>query len=379
MADISTANLDTGAKSPRSARPQILEAVQRVNGVILSDGRVSIGSNATTTPRDALLVHRSVVGLTDCHAVRDETAVSGVTDYGGYGSFDAAPALSGTHTHNHVFSFQDRPSYTTSGAGVLQNQAGVYSEPSFSGAAGSVQRREGVRVMEYIGSAGVVAEQAGLVVRSLTKATKNYGVMVQGAPMNVFGGRTVFGLVADPAVNEGVSHYGSNLSGGSVTSFQASGVGLGIAGTWSWAGFKSTPVLPAAANTGGTLVGFWARDVIPEVGSPSVAAHVGVSVDDISGLSVFGLISQITAGATRWALYLIGGAKSFLGGKSYFGGTTATDPTATIHVAAGSAAAGSAPIKLTAGTLMATPENGAIEYDGTHVYITIGGVRKQLD
>ena len=223
------------------------------------------------------------------------------------------------------------------------------------------------------------AAQAGLVVRSLTKATKNYGVIVQGAPMNTFGGRTVFGLVADPAANEGVSHYGTVLTGSAVASFQASGVGLGIVGTWSWAGYKSTPVLDGAANSGGTLVGFWAQDAIPGVGAPSLAASVGFSVDNISGLSVFGLISQITAGATRWALYLIGGAKSFIGGKSFFGGTTATDPTATVHIVAGSTAANSAPIKLTSGSLMTTPENGAIEYDGTHLYITIGGVRKQLD
>lgn len=379
MADISTANLDAGTDSPRSARTQLLECVQRVNLAILPDGRLSVGTNSTTTPRDAVLVRRGVTGLTDCHAVRDETTISGVTDYGGYGAFDAAPALSGTHTQNHLHAFQDRTVYASSGAGVLENQVGVYSEPSFAGATGSVVRREALRVMEYVGSAGVVAEQAGLVVRPLTKATKNYGVVVQGTPMNVFGGRAIFGLAADPATNEGVAHYGASLAGSAVTSFQASGVGVGIVGTWSWAGFKSTPVMPAAANTGGTLAGFWARDVIPEGGAPAAAANVGFSVDNLSGTSVFGLISQITTGATRWALYLIGGAKSFLGGKSFFGGTTPTDPTATVHIAAGSTSSGSAPLKLTAGPLMTTTENGAVEFDGTHLYITIGGLRKQLD
>lgn len=379
MADIATTYLDAGTDSPRLARAALLEGVQRINMAILSDGRLSVGTNSTTTPRDAVLIRRGITGLTDCHAFRDESTISAVTDYGGYGAFDAKTSLSGTHNQNHIFSFQDRVAYTASGAGVLQNQAGIYSEPEFYGGAGAVLSREGVRIMEYIGSAGIVAAQAGLVVRSLTKATKNYGVIVQGAPMNTFGGRSVFGLVADPATNEGVSHYGTVLTGSAVASFQASGVGLGIVGTWSWAGYKSTPVLDGAANSGGTLVGFWAQDAIPGVGAPSLAASVGFSVDNISGLSVFGLISQITAGATRWALYLIGGAKSFLGGKSFFGGTTATDPTATVHIVAGSTAAGSAPIKLVSGTLMTTPENGAIEYDGTHLYITIGGVRKQLD
>lgn len=54
---------------------------------------------------------------------------------------------------------------------------------------------------------------------------------------------------------------------------------------------------------------------------------------------------------------------------------TAT-PTALLHVKAGTAAANTAPLKLTAGTNLTTPENGAIEFDGTNIFITIGGVRK---
>lgn len=57
--------------------------------------------------------------------------------------------------------------------------------------------------------------------------------------------------------------------------------------------------------------------------------------------------------------------------------TTAV-PTAQIHVAAGSATAGTSPMKFTAGTLMTTPEAGAMEFD-THLYFTIGSTRYQLD
>lgn len=58
----------------------------------------------------------------------------------------------------------------------------------------------------------------------------------------------------------------------------------------------------------------------------------------------------------------------------FLGGSTA--PTATLHLKAGTTAASSAPIKLVAGTNMTTPENGAIEFDGTNIFITVGGVRK---
>jgi hypothetical protein len=61
-------------------------------------------------------------------------------------------------------------------------------------------------------------------------------------------------------------------------------------------------------------------------------------------------------------------------------GVQTLSPTAYLHIRAGSATAGTAPIKLTSGTLLSTPEPGAIEYDGTHFYGTdSGGTRHQLD
>jgi hypothetical protein len=51
-------------------------------------------------------------------------------------------------------------------------------------------------------------------------------------------------------------------------------------------------------------------------------------------------------------------------------------PTAIVQIKAGTATASTAPLKLTAGTNLTTPENGAIEFDGTNIYITISGVRK---
>ncbi len=53
-------------------------------------------------------------------------------------------------------------------------------------------------------------------------------------------------------------------------------------------------------------------------------------------------------------------------------------PTATLHIKAGSATAGTAPVKLTAGPLLTTPENGVFEFDGTHLYFTIGSTRNTL-
>lgn len=53
-------------------------------------------------------------------------------------------------------------------------------------------------------------------------------------------------------------------------------------------------------------------------------------------------------------------------------------PTAVLHIKAGTATANTAPIKLTSGTNLTTPENGALEYDGTNLYFTTSGVRKTV-
>jgi hypothetical protein len=56
-----------------------------------------------------------------------------------------------------------------------------------------------------------------------------------------------------------------------------------------------------------------------------------------------------------------------------------TAATAKLHIGAGTASANTAPIKLTSGTLNTTPEAGAIEFDGTNLYITqSGGTRKTI-
>jgi phage-related tail fiber protein len=60
-------------------------------------------------------------------------------------------------------------------------------------------------------------------------------------------------------------------------------------------------------------------------------------------------------------------------------GIDVANPTAALHIKAGTL--GTAPLKLTAGTNLKTPEAGALEYDGSHLYFTAinGGTRSQLD
>lgn len=68
-----------------------------------------------------------------------------------------------------------------------------------------------------------------------------------------------------------------------------------------------------------------------------------------------------TAGVNNWSINA---------GSSKFRGT--------IILAASPGSAGTTPLKLTAGTNVSTPENGAFEYDGTHLYFTIGSTRNTI-
>ena len=53
-------------------------------------------------------------------------------------------------------------------------------------------------------------------------------------------------------------------------------------------------------------------------------------------------------------------------------------PTAALHLKAGTATAGTAPLKLTAGTNLTTAEAGAVEFDGSNYYATSGTTRFTL-
>lgn len=75
-------------------------------------------------------------------------------------------------------------------------------------------------------------------------------------------------------------------------------------------------------------------------------------------------------------------AQSMGAGNKYFSGSIhvgGTSPTARLHLPAGTSTASTAPLKLTSGTSLATPEAGAVEFDGSHFYGTIGTTRYQLD
>ena len=135
-------------------------------------------------------------------------------------------------------------------------------------------------------------------------------------------------------------------------------------------GISDTDWLIVDAGTSGKLgLNFWSTgDVVLANGGGNVA--VGL-ITSGSKLQVAGNVaigySASTAGPTNGLV---------ISGKV---GVGITIPMAVLHLKAGTATAGTAPLKLTSGTLNTTPEEGAIEFDGTNLYfVDSTGTRKQL-
>lgn len=123
--------------------------------------------------------------------------------------------------------------------------------------------------------------------------------------------------------------------------------------TWS----STDPFMVVSGGTG--------SDVALILG-PDPSAHL--LLEGYSGGGVIGTADHATPiYLEASALYL----NSDVGGPVGIGLDTAT---AHLHIKAGSATAGTAPIKLTAGTLLTTPEVGALEYVDAgvtgHLYFT---------
>jgi hypothetical protein len=84
----------------------------------------------------------------------------------------------------------------------------------------------------------------------------------------------------------------------------------------------------------------------------------------------FAPLSFCTNGLGNYRIFIAGA------GQVGFGGITS--PTAVVHLAAGTAAASTAPLKFTSGVNLTTPEAGAVEYDGTDVTFTDSTPTRQV-
>jgi hypothetical protein len=108
------------------------------------------------------------------------------------------------------------------------------------------------------------------------------------------------------------------------------------------------------------------------------AVYVGAAGGATASDLVLGTFNSTAAGAIHFVIN--GGstdaANINTSGRTFIGGSTSA--TALLHLAAGTATASTAPLKFTSGTNLATPEAGAVEYDGSLKYFTPTGTARAL-
>ena len=174
-------------------------------------------------------------------------------------------------------------------------------------------------------------------------------------------------------LNDTTTLYDANLAIGgstSATSVQPAAlrVSTNLTPTVGGDGYASwiTPTFTKqATGTHSYLVGILLDTPVVSGGAATVTTTANIFV-----------IGASTAGTQNYAILVNGGVVRFDGKLSL--GLAATSTTAKLHIAGGSATAGTAPLKLTAGTNLTTPEAGALEYNNTLSFTDSTAVRKDV-
>jgi hypothetical protein len=122
--------------------------------------------------------------------------------------------------------------------------------------------------------------------------------------------------------------------------------------------------------------------------SANAAAEAGTAATTGAGTVFFGTGSSAsskvaggmvyTADAIPLTLWTNGLRRMTVTGADGNVGIGVASGTAYLHIKAGTATGGTAPLKINSGTVMSTPEDGAVEYNGTKWYATIGTDRQEI-
>lgn len=322
--------------------------------------------------RDAFYVGRTVNNLTDIHGYADRTEIAGFTDSGTYGSFDAVTYYNATQDADHLYTFQGRGRKDNTGA--LANYASFYSQPDLGGT-GLCTDVHHVRVYNPNGTAPITNHH-GIHIRPLDRGVNNFAIFSWGDTPSIHVGKVTIGdFNLDTAAALSVKQI-FTMTG----VYQAgiySGCGGNSAAIGDYAGVRSkADMLTEVAPYSTPIVSAFIAEDAGLSGTATADAQYGFYAKDQTKSAVnAGYRSHVSASPTNWNAYFTGDAQNYFNGKMGLG---LFQPTAKLDVKASDGVAGNAPIKLNAGVNLATAENGAIEFDGTNLYITISGVRKTI-
>ncbi len=186
-----------------------------------------------------------------------------------------------------------------------------------------------------------------------TTGTRNSAVGYMALNANLIGNdNTAMGAFAlNSNIATGLTAVGSSALYANTTGTRNSAVG-------------SSALQANTSGIGNTALGYTAGNTIT-TGSNNIAIGNGAQVPTATA------DNQLSIGNSIYGLNIGQAAPKI--------GIGVSAPTATLHLLAGTAAAGTAPLKLSSGVNLTTAETGAVEFDGTHFYGTAGTNRLTLD
>lgn len=171
-----------------------------------------------------------------------------------------------------------------------------------------------------------------------------------------------------------------NMVIGAATNVQS--VGLYVGGT----SYFNNSMTIEKDSAGATTLGL---TLYNSGGSVNTASSLALMVRDAGATQVkpgviAGILTLATAGVANGDLVfstLLAGTTAEKMRLTSAGqlGVGLVGPTANVHLKAGTATANTSPLKFNTGTLLTTPEDGAMEYAASHLYFTVGSTRFQLD
>lgn len=260
-------------------------------------------------------------------------------------------------------------SWATVGAGTVTSVAATV--PAFLSVSGSPVTTSGTLAIGLSGSALPVAN-GGTSATSYTAPSGNIDPIIFYNGTKLATDATVTNLGYDPT---GIIEYGPQeiLSSAALAVISSTSTAAQSTTNGSRISIISDP---GAAFTSGNKIGQLtfggSKDSSHTINSP---VGIGAFATEAWGTSATGakmtLETTANGATTRTTAVTIDSTQRV--------GFGVASPSAVLMIKAGTATTSTAPLKFTSGTNLTTPEDGAMEYDGSHLYVDISTTRYQLD
>lgn len=200
MTDIITTNLDAGTDSPRLARAQLLEAVQKVN--LLRNAFSSDTVLVNTSPSYAAIAINATRTTINRHAFEDWSALNTTDTNLGYASFDAMATMTNSLVQNHFVGYQARNIYNGN-AGLNGYMYGFDAAMSHTGT-GTIASFVGVNITDIAGT-GPVTSDVGLHIGAITRGSSNYSIYTEAGKVHFDGPMELASSATNHAIRQGAA------------------------------------------------------------------------------------------------------------------------------------------------------------------------------